>query len=206
VHVIRVGATAAERRMHALLMRYADAVRAERRASRGADTLLALGVLHKRMLSSAWSLAESVDRRLRTMAMPESDGAQLALPLDDPSGDLVGADQPPEWPAALGLADRDREQRMLTLLLTAAREAAGHETKVRRLATLLRRTRDAVVVFTEYRDTLQHLLRRLARPAVVLPGGFRRAGRAAAPPRVPPTPRAPPLAPHAAAPRVYLPP
>src|SRR5262249_56531974 len=38
VHIIRVGATAAERRMHALLMRYAEAGRAARRAPRAPDT------------------------------------------------------------------------------------------------------------------------------------------------------------------------
>src|SRR5262249_2288493 len=51
-------------------------------------------------------------------------------------------------------------------------------------------TRDAVVVFTEYRDTLQHLLRRLARPAVVLHGGLRPEERTEALRRVCSTPRA----------------
>jgi superfamily II DNA or RNA helicase len=182
VHIVRVHANAAERRMHAHLMRYAGAVRAERGPSRGADTLLALGVLHKRMLSSAWSLGQSVERRLVMLAgtAGADEAEQLLLPLSDPAGELIGADQPPVWPSALVLADRERERVLLTALLTAAREAARTETKLTRLAALLRRTREPVVVFTEYRDTLLHVLRRIARPAVVLHGGLRREERAGA--------------------------
>src|SRR5262249_37995791 len=161
-------------RMHACLMRYAGAVRTERGQPRSADTLLALGVLHKRMLSSAWSLAQSVERRLATTAAGDADEAeQLTLPLGDSAGELNGAEQPPPWPATLGLADRERERRLLTALLIAARNAAGNESKLRRLATLLRRTREPVVIFTEYRDTLLHLVPRLPRPAVVLHCGLR---------------------------------
>ncbi|HKB09695.1 MAG TPA: helicase-related protein [Vicinamibacterales bacterium] len=178
VHIVRVHANVAERRMHACLMRYAGAVRAERGQPRSADTLLALGVLHKRMLSSAWSLAQSVERRLAATAAGDADEAeQLTLPLGDSAGELTDADQPPPWPATLGLADRERERRLLTALLIAARNAAGNESKLRRLATLLRRTREPVVIFTEYRDTLLHLLPRLPRPAVVLHGGLRREER-----------------------------
>ena len=182
VHIVRVNATAAERRMHAHLIRYADAVRAERGRPRGAETLLALAVLHKRMLSSAWSLAQSVDRRLRALAAAGAgdDGEQLLLPLGDPAGELTDADQPPAWPSTLALADRERERRMLTALLTAARDASSRESKVRRLATLLRRTREPAVVFTEYRDTLSRVLRSIARPAILLHGGLRREERAEA--------------------------
>jgi superfamily II DNA or RNA helicase len=180
VHIVRVAANAAERRMHTHLRRYADAVRTERGSPKNADTLLALGVLHKRMFSSAWSLAQSVERRLRAIARADDpdEGEQLRLPLGDPSGELTDADRPPAWPSSLTLADRERERRLLTALLTAAREASDDDTKLRRLATLLRRTTEPVVVFTEYRDTLLHVLRRIARPAVVLHGGLRREERA----------------------------
>jgi superfamily II DNA or RNA helicase len=179
VHIVRVNANAAELRLHTHLMRYAAAVRAERRQSRGAETLLALGVLHKRMLSSAWSLAQSVERRLQAIAAGDDtdDGEQLMLPLGDPAGELTDADQPPAWPSTLRLADRERERRLLTALLNAAREASSGETKLRHIATLLRRTREPAVIFTEYRDTLLHVLRRIARPAVVLHGGLRREER-----------------------------
>jgi superfamily II DNA or RNA helicase len=180
VHIVRVRATPLERRMHAHLQRYAAAVRAEQGRSRGEAALLALGVLHKRMVSCAWSLAVSVERRLRAIdAADEGDTAeQLTLPLGDQWGELTDADQPPAWPAALGLADRDRERRLLTALLTAAHEAAPRETKLVYLARLLRRTREPVVVFTEYRDTLLHVQRAISRPITILHGGLRREERA----------------------------
>jgi len=180
VHVVRVRASAAERRMHSRLLRYASAVREERANRRSAETLLALGVLHKRMLSSAWSLAQSVERRLQSIATEDDvdEPAQLTLPLADAFGESTDADQPPAWPSTLRLGDRDRERRLLTVLLSAAREAAAAETKLRRLAALLRRTSERMVVFTEYRDTLLHILRKIARPAIVLHGGLGREERA----------------------------
>src|SRR4051794_34658416 len=180
VHIVRVRATPLERRMHAPLQRYAAAVRAEQGQSRGEGALLALGVLHKRMVSSAWSLAVSVERRLRAIAAAdEGDTAeQLTLPLGDQWGERTDADQPPAWPAALGLADRDRERRLLTALLTAAHEAAAREKKLVYLARLLRRTREPVVIFTEYRDTLLHVQRAISRPIAILHGGLRREGGA----------------------------
>ena len=180
VHIVRVRATPAERRMHAQLRRYGAAVRAEQRQVRDEAALLALGFLHKRMVSSAWSLAMSAERRLRTIAVgDEADGAeQLTLPLGDQSGEFIDADQPPAWPAALGLADRERERHLLQRLLTAAHDAAAHETKLDYLTRLLRRTREPVVVFTEYRDTLLHVERALSRPSTVLHGGLRREERA----------------------------
>jgi superfamily II DNA or RNA helicase len=182
VHLLRVRASADERRMHALLARYGDTLRRERRREGLAVPLLALSVLHKRAFSSAWALAESVERRLAALAQhgAADAGQQLALPLDDPSGDLVRADEPPAWPDDLRLADAAHERRLLAALLTTAREASAHETKLRRLAILLRRVREPAVVFTEYRDTLAHVRRRLMRPAIVLHGGLARDERAAA--------------------------
>jgi SNF2 family DNA or RNA helicase len=168
--------------MHALLAHYGDALRGERRRDGRSDPLLALSVLHKRAFSSAWSLAQSVERRLA--ALTESEGAvageQLALPLGDPTGDLVRADEPPSWPGDLRMADSTHERRLLVALLSSARTASAAETKLRRLDTLLRRTREPAVVFTEYRDTLAHVRRRLTRESVVLHGGLTREERIAA--------------------------
>ena len=182
VHVVRVRPSPAERRMHALLAAYADAVRAERGRGVQADALLALAVLHKRMLSSAWSLAQSIDRRLDALSSAAAEGAaeQLVLPLQDPTGELTPADRPPPWPSMLRLADPARERRLLTALGAAARVASRSETKLRRLTTLLRRTREPVIVFTEYRDTLAHVARSVARPTFILHGGLGREDRSAA--------------------------
>ena len=182
VHTVRVRPSAGELRMHALLARYGDALRAERRRDERGDPLLALSVLHKRAFSSAWSLAQSVERRLAALAEGEaaSLGEQLALPLGDPTGDLVRADEPPLWPEHLRMADSAHESRLLIALLSAARAASTAETKLRRLDALLRRTREPAVVFTEYRDTLAHVRRRLTRQTVVLHGGLTREEREAA--------------------------
>jgi hypothetical protein len=67
--------------------------------------------------------------------------------------------------AAPGLADAAREQRWLAAMSEAAAGAANADSKLRRVARLLRRTREAAIVFTEYRDTLRHL-------ATALPGAL----------------------------------
>ena len=179
VHIVRIRPSADETRMHAMLARYSDAVRAEERV---ADAWLALSVLHKRALSSAWSLAQSVERRIAALSAADDAGhdavaQQMALPLGDPQGELVTADEAPSWPADLHLSDPARERRLLTALHQCARSAVASETKVAALVTLLRRANQSAVVFTEYRDTLLHVRQRLASPALVLHGGLTREER-----------------------------
>jgi superfamily II DNA or RNA helicase len=175
VHIVRIRPSAGEARMHAMLARYSDAVRAE---ERGADAWIALSVLHKRALSSAWSLAQSVERRLAALSAADRAVAeQLALPLGDPRGELITADEAPSWPTDLRLSDPARERRLLTALHQSARSAVASETKVATLVTLLRRANQAAVVFTEYRDTLLHVRQRFASPVLVLHGGLTREER-----------------------------
>ena len=175
VHIVRIRPSADEIRMHAMLARYSDAVRAEERV---ADAWLALSVLHKRALSSAWSLAQSVERRLAALsAADRAVTEQMALPLGDPQGELLTSDEAPSWPADLHLSDPARERRLLTALHQCARSAMASETKVAALVTLLRRADQSAVVFTEYRDTLLHVRQRLASPVLVLHGGLTREER-----------------------------
>jgi superfamily II DNA or RNA helicase len=177
VHFVRVRSSADELRMHALLARYGDALRAEA-ANEGAKAWLALSVLHKRALSSAWSLARSVERRLADLlSEPAAGAAQMALPLTDGYGELIAADEAPSWPTELRLSNPARERRLLSALHEGARRASVSETKVAALVTLLQRARQPAVVFTEYRDTLQHLCDCLRRPALVLHGGLTRTER-----------------------------
>jgi superfamily II DNA or RNA helicase len=172
VHMMRIRPSAAEVRMHAMLAGYSDAVRADKGAG---EPWLALSVLHKRALSSAWSLAQSVDRRLAALsAADRADAEQMALPLGDPQGELIASDAAPSWPADLGLSDAARERRLLTALRQCARFAAADETKLAALGTLLRRAGQPAVVFTEYRDTLLHVRQRLVRPPLMLHGGLTR--------------------------------
>ena len=176
VHLLRVRPSAPEIRMHALLATFTRAVRADH----GEHASLALSVLHKRALSSAHSLERSVARRLAALAAEREEGfRQLALPIDDASGELSAADDVPQWSPQLALQNARLERRLLGALAGAAAAAARHETKIRALGRLLRRIGEPAVVFTEYRDTLLHLERRLVRPAI-LHGGLTRSERAAA--------------------------
>jgi superfamily II DNA or RNA helicase len=181
VHITAARPSADERRMHRSLADYTAAVRADRREFHDASWL-ALSVLHKRALSSAWSLAQSIDRRLASLLpVGASDSAaQLILPLGDPDGERSTDDEAPAWPADLRLSDADHERRLLTELAAHARTAARHETKLAMLRRLLRRARESAVVFTEYRDTLLHISRVLDLPCVVLHGGLTARERAAA--------------------------
>lgn len=174
IHTLVVRPSSAERAMHAALDALAEAVRRERQG--GAPLLLAL--LYKRACSGPFALAESVQRRMALLdAEPgaDADGEQLLLPLaGDGEGDT--ADTAPMWrePA---LRDRERERRLLQALLCAARVAEGADSKERRLRRLLARVREPVIVFTEYRDTLLHLQRRVAPGASIVHGGLTREER-----------------------------
>ena len=172
-HLLGIRPSAAEQRMFEALARYQDAVRLEQPGQ-----ALALSVLDKRAFSSAWSLAASVDRRLRHLEGIEldvADGRQLHLPFET-DGETCADDEPPEWPANLALADRTAEKRLLTGLYHAAHQASGNESKVQALIRLLRRAREPGLVFTEYRDTAMHLSQCLG-GTPVLHGGLDRAAR-----------------------------
>ena len=180
VHQLHVRPSAAEVRMHALLAAFTHAVRRER-GDRSREVWLALSVLHKRALSSAHSLEQSVARRLSALAStPDRQIHQLALPLGDVDGERDRADEPPQWADAIALGDASREREMLGRLAKAARAATARETKVAALVRILNRAAEPAVVFTEYRDTLVHLEEALARPVAMLHGGLTREERTAA--------------------------
>jgi superfamily II DNA or RNA helicase len=156
--VLTVMPSAAERRMHDLLERYSARVWQE--AGRRGDERARLVsiVLRKRALSSAASLAASVERRLALLGGCRQDPWQLSLPLaavadEDPLED----DEPVAALAVPGLADPRLERRHLTAIGDAARRAASDERKTRFLLRLLARLREPAIVFTEYRDTLARL-------------------------------------------------
>lgn len=180
VHTLRVRPTAAERRMHAALAAFSRAMRQEQ-PDLNRSTWLLLSLLYKRAFSSAFALGASAARRLRWLeeGCPPA-GAQLALPWDDDGGDLREADAPPSMWQAPPLADPARERQLLRHLVDAAREAERAEAKLHRLRRLLDALREPAIVFTEYRDTLQHLRARLVPDAVLVHGGLTREQRRAA--------------------------
>ena len=173
LHRLHIRSSNAERRMLAQLNAFADAVRAEHgNASR--DVWIALALLYKRAHSSAHALRLSVTRRLeRVRGVTPTE--QLWLPLDD-TGE-TSDDEAPEWHEALGLADPGDERRLLESVADSAARAELAESKIQALRRLLRRIREPVIVFTEYRDTLVWLSRRLQEPSLLLHGGLSRIER-----------------------------
>jgi hypothetical protein len=133
-------------------------------------------MLHKRALSSAWSLETSVRRRLAALGSAGLDPLlQLPLPLDV-GGECSPADEAPGW-AWPALENADRERRLLEMLAEAAQAAARRETKLARLRRLLARLRarnESAIVFTEYRDTLAHVHRALDGRCALIHGGLSR--------------------------------
>ena len=154
--VLPVRLTSAERRMHRLLARYTALVWKEARGRGNAPGRLVATLLRKRALSSGGALAISVRRRLELLDAGEPPSEiQLLLPLmeDDAREDAVSDGVL----GAAGLRSADTERRWLRTILAAAELASARESKLRVLATLLRRIREPAIVFTEYRDTLERL-------------------------------------------------
>ena len=135
---------------------------------RGAALLL-LSVFRKRALSTTAALVASLDRRLAWLDSsepPEPEWHQPALVFD-------GDDESPSLAIDVGL-DMRRERSWLARLRALAGAASVRESKVQCLAAIVRRTREPIVVFTEFRDSLALLARRLEpiRPVAMIHGGL----------------------------------
>jgi superfamily II DNA or RNA helicase len=176
VHLVAVRLTDAERRMHRALTLYTRRVLASANRRRDADAVIAMIVLAKRAASGAASLRHSIERRLELLSAREPVvGVQMALPLDSPTdGDIDPLDEVPD--AILGrrgLEDTNEEERWLERIRSLAADAAPNDTKLRVVKTLLRRVREPLVIFTEYRDTLVTLAAALADSGpLILHGGI----------------------------------
>jgi superfamily II DNA or RNA helicase len=163
---------AAERRCRRELARYAAAL--ERTGVPGA-ALTAL-VLRKRALSSPAALLRSLQYRLGCLAPART--AEPLLPFE--AGEHESGDV--EQPAVLASAaffEEGAEARVLERLAAQAAEAVPGWSKASVLARLIRRTRERLVVFTEYRDTLDALAASLGghAPVALLHGGLGREAR-----------------------------
>lgn len=185
VRTMRVRLCPAERRLHALLERYTARVwRESCGESRDRSAKLAMVILQKRAASGVVPLRVSLERRLRFLAPLDPDvGRQLHLPLDGGDGSCEAEDEEPSATLnAPGLHDEALERRTLVELIRRAREAAGTESKVRVLRRLLARIDEPLLVFTEYRDTLEHLAGEigLLTSVTTLHGGMDRLARSRA--------------------------
>jgi len=160
--------------------RVLDGLRAFERAvttrSREADqALLLLSVLRKRALSTMSALSLSLTRRLAWLGEP---GPESALDWAQPRLDFEGEADSPDAEEREGLTAQSglgnqQERSWLRRLRALADEASSAESKVERVVSLIQRSAEPVVVFTEFRDSLLVIVRRLrfGRPVAVLHGG-----------------------------------
>jgi superfamily II DNA or RNA helicase len=134
--------------------------------------LLLLSMFRKRALSTFGALRLSLARRLSWLDLidgADSDWIQPSLWLED-------ADEDPAEPAAIrndiGVPP-SHERSWLRRLHELAAEPARRESKVRRIGGLVRRAREPVVVFTEFRESLEVVSRHLdAGDTALLHGGL----------------------------------
>ena len=181
VHLLRVRASDSAPELHALLSRYINRVLLESSARGDRAARLAMVVLAKRAFSSTQAFAVSLERREALLGTAGAGpAAQLQLPLDDAAGDLDGDDRlPDDILSSPGLDDVAAEREWLRHLADMARSLAAGDRKMAALARMVRRVREPVVVFTEYRDTLDHAAAVISGvcPVAILHGGLDRAER-----------------------------
>ena len=162
VHLLPVKTTPAGVEMHRLLEGYLAQLWTIARESGKRDVQLVAMVLAKRAFSSARSLATSLERRMAGLTGEIDGSTQGALPLsfeDDASDEA-------QLPIAPAFERTDDERAVLRRLLDAARKAQSGERKMHALRRIVRRVGEPVIIFTEYRDTLDAI-----RDAI---GGLRR--------------------------------
>ena len=149
-HLLPVKPTAAGIEMHRLLACYVTQLWSIARRSGNRDVQLVAMVLAKRAFSSARSLAASLERRLATLSARIDPPAQVALPLgfeNDTTDEAV-------LPDARAFESVEDERALLRQLIDAATAAQNGERKMRVLQRIVRRVREPLIIFTEYRDTL----------------------------------------------------
>jgi superfamily II DNA or RNA helicase len=157
----------------------------EQRVLRAAGTmrrdgaLMLLAVFRKRSLSTFAALSRSLARRMTWL----ESGAIDSPPAWRQSSFDFGADDSEDadgLTVITGLG-RDRELAWLRRLQLLARVAARHDSKVARLESLIARTAEPVVVFSEFRHSLEAVERRLrrSRAIAVLHGGLDQEARRA---------------------------
>jgi superfamily II DNA or RNA helicase len=149
-HTLRVTPTLTEQRLHDGVLAYArDLCQSPAGAANGVQLLA--GVLARRATSSPLAIERTLRRRLDRLngAASAPEPAPLPLPweeLDEDAGE--------SWLSLAGLADRTVERQRVDALIALA-EAAGHGwSKGERLRRLASAAAEPMIVFTEFRDSL----------------------------------------------------
>jgi superfamily II DNA or RNA helicase len=150
VHLLPVKPTQDGLEMHRLLDDYLAQLWKIARESGKHDVQLVAMVLAKRGFSSARSLAISLQRRLAGLAGEIDFAAQAMLPFgveEDASDDA-------QLPVVPAFERPDEERAALHQLIEAAQRAQNGERKMAVLRRIVQRVREPLIIFTEYRDTL----------------------------------------------------
>ncbi|HYN09218.1 MAG TPA: helicase-related protein [Vicinamibacterales bacterium] len=138
--------------------------------------ILLLSVFRKRALSTMRALRISLDRRLAWLGDGQRAGdfewLQPRLVFDDESDELDDGDRA-SLTGDFGLQSA-QERSWLRRLRALAETAERFETKVTRVTALVARAREPVVIFTEFRHSLEVLRRRVqvGSPIAELHGGL----------------------------------
>ena len=164
----------AERHVLDALLAFESAVLRAAGQTHREQALLLLSVFRKRALSTMGALARSIDRRLAWVTdvnQDEPDWIQPRLGFEDECDD-VDEDDRGALLANVGMSGR-HERSWLQRLRTLVDAAARRESKVDCLVSLLGRAREPVMIFTEFRHSLEVIERRLRleRTLAVLHGG-----------------------------------
>lgn len=155
--VLAVSPTPEEAALFAAIERYTRAIWRERGRQDSAARLIAV-TLARRAASSARAVARTLARRLELLTATDVAPSQPALPWDDEdAGDQGEAN---ELLSAPGLERLDEERACLEQLIVLAR-CCVNPSKLRRIFRLASRTREPLVVFTEYRDSLEAVVEAL---------------------------------------------
>ncbi len=149
-HLLPVKLTNDGVEMHRLLDEYLARLWALARESGKRDLQLVAMVLGKRAFSSARSLAASIERRLAGLSVAVDTPVQTALPF---SFEEDGTDDA-QLPMAPAFEREDEERAVLQRLLDAAQRVQHADRKMHVLRRIMRRVQEPVIIFTEYRDTL----------------------------------------------------
>ena len=149
-HVLGVRPTEAERSLFAAIEAYARAIWSARGREDRAVRLIAI-TMARRAASSKAAIERTLARRLALLSNDTFEPAQASLPWEevDRADDL----ESDVMLSARGLESVDEERAALEQLIALARRCEIGS-KIRRLRRLLDIVREPVVIFTEYRDTL----------------------------------------------------
>lgn len=166
----------AEARLLQALKAFEQAVLAAAGTGKRDPALLLLSVFRKRALSTMSALARSLNRRLEWLEAPERayrfEWLQPSFGFESDASDDIGADEAGAIVADVGFDGR-RERAWIRRLLALAEIARRRESKIERLAALVSRSREPLVVFTEFRDSLHYVKQRVEslRSVAILHGG-----------------------------------